>query len=32
MHNGTIDARSDGLGKGSEFIVRLPALSNGGAA
>jgi CheY-like chemotaxis protein len=24
MHNGAIEARSDGLGKGSEFIVRLP--------
>jgi len=24
LHGGTIDARSDGLGKGSEFIVRLP--------
>ncbi len=24
MHGGTIEARSEGLGKGSEFIVRLP--------
>jgi len=24
MHNGTIEARSEGLGKGSEFVVRLP--------
>jgi signal transduction histidine kinase len=24
MHGGTVEARSDGLGKGSEFIVRLP--------
>jgi len=24
MHNGTIDARSEGLGKGSEFVLRLP--------
>jgi signal transduction histidine kinase len=24
MHGGTVRARSDGLGKGSEFIVRLP--------
>jgi two-component system, chemotaxis family, CheB/CheR fusion protein len=24
MHDGRIDARSEGLGKGSEFIVRLP--------
>ncbi|HEX2138616.1 MAG TPA: ATP-binding protein, partial [Woeseiaceae bacterium] len=25
LHNGSIEARSDGRGKGSEFIVRLPA-------
>ncbi len=25
MHEGTITARSEGLGKGSEFIIRLPA-------
>ncbi|HEX4488775.1 MAG TPA: response regulator, partial [Terriglobales bacterium] len=24
MHNGTVEARSNGVGKGSEFIVRLP--------
>ena len=24
LHGGSVDARSDGLGKGSEFIVRLP--------
>lgn len=24
MHEGTIEARSEGLGKGSEFVVRLP--------
>ncbi|MDI1483011.1 ATP-binding protein [Polyangium sp. y55x31] len=27
LHGGTVSARSDGLGKGSEFEVRLPALS-----
>ena len=27
MHGGTIEASSDGPGKGSEFIVRLPALA-----
>jgi two-component system CheB/CheR fusion protein len=26
LHGGRIDARSDGIGKGSEFTVRLPAL------
>jgi signal transduction histidine kinase len=26
MHSGTIEAFSEGLGKGSEFKVRLPAL------
>src|SRR5262249_36735906 len=26
LHGGTIEARSEGLGKGSEFVVRLPAL------
>lgn len=25
LHNGTVIARSDGLGKGSSFVVRLPA-------
>ena len=39
LHNGTVEAHSAGLGKGSEFIVRLPtlvgvvdALSNGSCA
>lgn len=27
MHGGTVQAHSDGLGKGSEFVVRLPILS-----
>jgi signal transduction histidine kinase/CheY-like chemotaxis protein len=31
MHHGSIEAKSDGLDRGSEFIVRLP-LSAGGAA
>ena len=26
MHGGSVEARSDGLGRGSEFIVRLPIL------
>ena len=26
MHGGAIEARSDGVGKGSEFVVRMPAL------
>ena len=34
MHGGTVEARSDGLGKGSEFVVRLPVLvaADAGAA
>jgi signal transduction histidine kinase/ActR/RegA family two-component response regulator len=28
LHGGTVEARSDGRGCGSEFIVRLPALSS----
>jgi PAS domain S-box-containing protein len=28
MHNGRVEALSEGLGKGSEFIVRLPMLTN----
>ena len=27
LHGGTVEARSEGLGKGSEFIVRLPILA-----
>ena len=27
LHDGTVEARSDGLGRGSEFLVRLPVLS-----
>ncbi len=29
MHNGTVEARSEGLAKGSEFVVRLPLLAQG---
>jgi two-component system CheB/CheR fusion protein len=28
MHGGTIEARSGGLGKGSEFIIRLPIIAD----
>ena len=31
MHGGTVQVRSDGPGKGSEFCVRLPLLAKGGA-
>ncbi|HWW62230.1 MAG TPA: hybrid sensor histidine kinase/response regulator [Thermoanaerobaculia bacterium] len=27
LHGGTIDAKSDGIGKGSEFVIRLPISS-----
>jgi PAS domain S-box-containing protein len=29
LHGGTIEAHSDGLGKGSEFVIRLPILLTG---
>jgi two-component system CheB/CheR fusion protein len=29
MHGGTVEALSEGLGKGSEFVVRLPLPANG---
>ena len=29
MHDGTVEARSDGKGRGSEFIVRLPVVEAG---
>jgi CheY-like chemotaxis protein len=32
MHKGTIEAKSEGAGKGSEFIVRLPMARDGGTA
>jgi signal transduction histidine kinase len=32
MHGGAIEARSEGAGKGSQFIVRLPLAAQGGAA
>ncbi len=31
LHGGTLEARSEGLGKGSEFIVSLPGLPTGDA-
>ncbi len=30
MHGGTVEAHSDGLGHGSEFVVRLPLVVDGG--
>ena len=32
LHGGALEARSDGLGKGAEFIVRLPLAASAGAA
>jgi PAS domain S-box-containing protein len=32
MHGGTVEARSEGPGQGSEFIVRLPLVGAGGSA
>lgn len=29
MHNGTVEARSEGLGKGSEFVVKFPLVAQG---
>ncbi len=31
LHGGTVTARSDGLGRGSEFVVRLPLAASGAA-
>jgi signal transduction histidine kinase/ActR/RegA family two-component response regulator len=31
MHGGTVEARSDGPGMGSEFVIRLPVVSSDGA-
>jgi len=29
LHDGSVEAKSDGVGKGSEFVVRLPLLGDG---
>jgi len=31
LHHGTVEARSEGAGKGSEFVVRLPLAPDGGS-
>jgi signal transduction histidine kinase/CheY-like chemotaxis protein len=31
MHGGSVDARSDGAGQGSEFVIRLPVVADAGA-
>lgn len=30
MHGGTVEARSEGIGKGSEFLISLPAMAQAG--
>ena len=32
LHGGTVEARSEGLGRGSQFVVRLPVIAEGEAA
>jgi signal transduction histidine kinase len=32
MHGGSIEGRSEGLGRGSEFVVRLPTLAQEAAS
>lgn len=31
LHQGSVEAKSDGVGKGSEFVVRLPLIEDGAA-